>query len=485
MITTLSYEGTKKSLHTFYDNKTQALNSLAFILNLPKVPVEEGIYTEADLATDKFEEYAYTACGYCLEEIKDNIKVQDGKSFIMESDSLTELNNEDVELLYKYVMMAKEKAAKSKPANSTASEPISVSTLPLEVEGTAPVVDLEPIIDESQIPAAEFREVTPASEQVVNQTTPISKEAKSKKKDLKPSQAVTHPITTPRRPANDLTFMEDVTPKNVGMVTPEVPPTIVQVQAPEVIDINVIPQTTPAPNRINPVATPMNVAPENDVDGNQFILELYPFLNELTAKISSGNQFLTNYTIVNGIVRAKVSSVDNPTIVIDKLSITMDLSGNIVTNGAKWWPGIVKHLGVSPVDFKPAYKYDLEAISKYLAGEKIPESYQLYNTKTATLNRTVELKSLFCIPDIDYDTIKEVMQVIAKTITSEAISKKIKAECPNARFVVTQFADKDSFTLSTVNGLYEHIGGKVLKNEENFAIDFAKNSVPEWTKLTK
>lgn len=118
----------------------------------------------------------------------------------------------------------------------------------------------------------------------------------------------------------------------------------------------------------------------------------FPYLKDLETKISAGGKFKVDYEWASGLLKVNVSSVDKPGEILENYSLTLDLNGYVVTTGAKWWPGVENK---SPVDFRKAYRYDLDAVDKYLGGEEIPDEFICFDENVAALNKSIDLRTVF------------------------------------------------------------------------------------------
>lgn len=203
---------------------------------------------------------------------------------------------------------------------------------------------------------------------------------------------------------------------------------------------------------------------------------IFPFLNDLDFKICAGGKFVVLYEWASGLLKVNVSSIEDPNTTLDNYSLTLDLAGYIVGPSAKWWPGVKHEDG--PVDFKKAYKYDLNAIGIYLAGEEIPTKYVYFNDEVGKLNKLFDLRSVFTFDGVT-DAVAQDIFKKAKDVFGK-LSTRLTKDYPNARFTMVKYTNKDSFELEASPQVYAYIGGPSANPEGTAAkIQVAGNKQPK------
>lgn len=223
----------------------------------------------------------------------------------------------------------------------------------------------------------------------------------------------------------------------------------------------------------------LDASTNTSITKNATLYSTYPFLKQLEDKIKSDGVLTVDFELANGIIKVNVSSVEKPDEVIDKYSFTLDLNGYIVTPGSKWWPGVEHD---TPVDFKPAYKYDMKAIEAYLAGEEIPEAFMVYSDTVGELNKIVDLRSIFAVKNMTEANAKIVMSNIQESV--KKLSTRLEKECAGMRFSVdlSTYTDRDNFELITLENSYSHVGGEVLNTGAAVRIQIASKKAPKLLK---
>lgn len=223
----------------------------------------------------------------------------------------------------------------------------------------------------------------------------------------------------------------------------------------------------------------LDSASGSTINQNAAVYSMYPFLKDLENKIKAGGVLTSSLELANGLIKVKVSSTEKPNEVIDKFSLTLDLNGYIVTQGAKWWPG-VDH--ASPIDFQPAYKYDLKAIDCYLAGEEIPKDLLVYTDTVGELNKTVDLRTIFDIDKMTDEDAKEIMGNIQDAV--KKLATKLDKECEGMRFGIDKdtYTNKDDFELVTLPNTYAYVGGDVANKGATVRIQISGKKAPKLLK---
>lgn len=221
----------------------------------------------------------------------------------------------------------------------------------------------------------------------------------------------------------------------------------------------------PEPVMVNPL--PAQVVNNPDIilgdpgmlDLSEFIYVNFPYLSDMELKIIAGNDFRVTYGMHSGLVDVRVASVDKPLEILNNYSLTIDVNGFIVNKDIKWWPGI-NYNNQNPVDFQKAYKYDLDAIGKYLAGEEIPDEYISYDAKIGELNKVIDLRTIYNVQEgISEEDAQHMFMKLKDAV--DKLSARIQKECPNVRFALTKYANKDNFEVEATTGMYDFIGGQV------------------------
>lgn len=404
-----NYYGTRCVSSVTGDYPDYAREVIARNHGFDMVPPADIDVTE-DTDTGTFTRFLYDEWGVAFSDIIDNIILTDSDDSIRylykETDTEVDVTDEQKEYLLAHY-----------------SEELKTKIEELKAEAENPK-------DEPEAEGADATEK--ASEEAVDEESTVVAN--------KPSGKEAHNDTGKIDPAkmhipND-DFMQTSTPEKPVNVTVERP--VETVNPLEVTGI------------FKPVQPGQYFMPDISND----IYASFPYLKDLETKITAGGKFKVGYEWASGLLKVKVSSADKPNEVLENYSLTLDLNGYVVTTGAKWWPGVENKV---PVDFRKAYKYDLAAIDKYLAGEEIPNEFVCFDENVAALNKSIDLRTVFTVAGMTDDDAKYVFAKMKDA--TKKLSARINKEYPKARFRLSNYVDKDNFELQAASDVYTNIGG--------------------------
>lgn len=376
-------------------------------------PADIDVTEETDTAT--FTRFLYDEWGVAFSDIIDNMILTDSDDSIRylykETDTEVDVTDEQKEYLLAHY-----------------SEELKAKIEELKAEAKNPKDKAKDVATAS---GKNHEEITTAEEVADEETVVVAN---------KPSNNEAHNDTGKIDPArmhipND-GFMQTATPEKPVNVTVEKPAEMVSPLSVTGIFKPVQPDQFFMPNV------------SNDIYAS------FPYLKDLETKITAGGKFKVGYEWASGLLKVNVSSTDKPNEVLENYSLTLDLNGYVVTTGAKWWPGVENKV---PVDFRKAYRYDLAAIDKYLAGEEIPNEFVCFDENVAALNKSIDLRTVFTIAGMTDDDAKYIFAKMKDA--TKKLSTRINKEYPKARFRLSNYVDKDNFELQAAPDVYTNIGG--------------------------
>lgn len=437
------------------------------------------ISIDDDTAMDGFARFTYDPYGNSYKEIIDGLVSANDK--IIYTHSITKIECEADEEQEKYLrkyykedidakLKELKKAPKSqKPIQETVGEPVSVAPPVIgsqlnhattKPKAAAPKQNV-PDVSRMHIPdRGFFQQPTPENPLVVTvdspdvMVSPLADVINASLNDL---------VDTPPQQVAPLAAATEAIAQQP--ILPQPQPSLVAIP---VVPQQVIPEQVVVQDTL-PIAADM-------IDSTDDPRVIFPFLNDLDNKISADGKFVVTYEWASGLLKVNVSSIDDPNTTLDNYSLTLDLAGYIVSPSAKWWPGVKHENG--PVDFKKAYKYDLDAIGIYLAGEEIPAEYVHFNDEVGKLNKLFDLRSVFTFDGVT-DAVAQDIFKKAKDVFGK-LSTRLTKDYPNARFTMVKYTNKDSFELEASPQVYAYTGGPSANPKGTAAkIQVAGNKQPK------
>lgn len=473
MLVTIEFEGVSKSASCPKGmDVNEALENLAEIMGLPAVPVKEGSYKRSDLNSSKFRPFIMKNFNSIFGSSKQKISVVDAvdssnkritqgtsaaegdessrtKDFALNlaSQMLPELmesllgSSGDADALMKVIMdeFKKKSAAESKPEVRVEATDVTEKSEPVKPSKTAGDKTNKQAATK---PNVENKPAKQTAEKTTNPTASVVSRIPDDK--FMNDAAVTGKMNYHTVPDPTVDVGKDIAKLANASLMPNPRANRVKPQMP-----------TGAPA---PVAKPVAIPPEVLI-GREYIYDLIKTYNN------------NGFTIIpyweNGLL--KLEAHKSNTMEIDNTrSITFDLDGLIVTPGAKWWPKVTHD---RPVDFLPAYKYNVDDITTFINTGKLNEESIVFNEQVANLNRIVDLRTFFNIVDIDTESIQHAFRKMSRSF-SKSLGKQVKAECGGCRFILESYADKNTFTLTTAPSVYKNIGGYLANNDTTFKLVF-------------
>ena len=187
-----------------------------------------------------------------------------------------------------------------------------------------------------------------------------------------------------------------------------------------------------------------------EIDLTQQLISQYPELQYVKDWIT--DEFRVEMKSVNGLVDVSVFNKDSNVERID-MGMLIDITGNIVSPGAKFWPKVYVDDG-EPVDFKRALKLTETAVLAHLTNEpdSITEEMYNYTQEVADLNSVFNIQSIWKCGVTAEDS-KEVFGRIREELG------KITEKLNGRRVIMTKYTDKDHFTLETPENAPQYLCG--------------------------